>query len=492
MKRYYYILPVFLLFPAALFSQNIDEFRRNLRQMFESEKETQVSNFQEFKKKQWESFRIFKGEDPYEKPKVPDVPEAPPEEDQPVVDPDDKPDLPKADPDIPEDQPEDKPVDKPEDQPEDKPEEVRPPEGRKNLSTFDYYGQKMEIVLPEKVQIPSLPSPSRDSINNAIEVLSKTDYSRTIDDIKAKKEALKLNDWGAYLLIHKLAKENTRSENQRTLFTWYLMVLNGYDTKLAYSGKTLILFSSVGHKVYQTFYLKDGSKRYFAMTPEGRTRNYGSVRTYSGTYPGSSRKMDYRMKDTLFADSTETRKLKFNFEGKEYHIETPYNQNRVRFLEYYPQTEFQLYFNANVDQKTHNSLLKQLGEKIQGKNQVEAINFLLRFSQTSFQYQVDEKQFGREKPLFLEETLHYPYSDCEDRSILFAYLVRKLLKLDVVGVHYPGHLATAVRIDAELSGADTINYRGKKYFVADPTYMGANLGMAMPMYKESPYSVVPI
>ena len=39
---------------------------------------------------------------------------------------------------------------------------------------------------------------------------------------------------------------------------------------------------------------------------------------------------------------------------------------------------------------------------------------------------------------------YYPYCDCEDRSVLYSYLVRNLLKLDVVLLDYPNHIATAV------------------------------------------------
>ena len=46
--------------------------------------------------------------------------------------------------------------------------------------------------------------------------------------------------------------------------------------------------------------------------------------------------------------------------------------------------------------------------------------------------------------MFPEETINYPYSDCEDRSILFSYLVKNLLHLDIVGVKYNDHLATAI------------------------------------------------
>ena len=116
-------------------------------------------------------------------------------------------------------------------------------------------------------------------------------------------------------------------------------------------------------------------------------------------------------------------------------------------------------------------------------SELEAVNFLLRFVQTAFDYKTDDQQFGKEKYLMLEETLHYPSSDCEDRSIFFSFLVKNLLHLDVVGLDYPGHIATAVKFNSDLSG-DLISYNGYNYLICDPTYINANAGMVMPQFKN--------
>ena len=104
---------------------------------------------------------------------------------------------------------------------------------------------------------------------------------------------------------------------------------------------------------------------------------------------------------------------------------------------------------------------------------------LINFVQTGFQYKTDQQQFGYERSLFGDETLFYPYSDCEDRSILYSILVRELLGLDVALVSYPGHLATAVCFKEGPYG-DYFNVDGKKFTVCDPTYIGAHIGLTMP------------
>ena len=101
--------------------------------------------------------------------------------------------------------------------------------------------------------------------------------------------------------------------------------------------------------------------------------------------------------------------------------------------------------------------------------------------QHAFEYEVDQEQFGREKVMFAQETLYYKKSDCEDRAVLFAYLIRNLLNFNVVGVKYADHMATAVAIPIK---GDALNVASHRYVIADPTYINAPIGKSMPKYKN--------
>lgn len=78
--------------------------------------------------------------------------------------------------------------------------------------------------------------------------------------------------------------------------------------------------------------------------------------------------------------------------------------------------------------------------------------------------------------------LHHLQNDCEDRSIFYSILVRDLLGLEVVLVHWPGHQATAVAFPEEVAG-DYFPLDGSNYTVCDPTYIGAAIGETMPLFK---------
>ena len=152
-------------------------------------------------------------------------------------------------------------------------------------------------------------------------------------------------------------------------------------------------------------------------------------------------------------------------------------------------TRWAMYANTPLAQGMKDSLYPALRNAIQGKSQQEAANMLLNFVQTAFVYEYDDKVWGDDRAFFAEESLYYPYCDCEDRSILFSRLVRDLLDLKVVLVYYPGHLATAVHFTDYITG-DYILLNNQRFTVCDPTYIGAPVGATMPNMNNGEAKVI--
>ena len=77
--------------------------------------------------------------------------------------------------------------------------------------------------------------------------------------------------------------------------------------------------------------------------------------------------------------------------------------------------------------------------------------------------------------------------------MLFSWLVHELLGIKVIGLLYPGHMTTAVALKQAKADFSTVKYQGNRYVIADPTYVGASVGMAMPSYEKlEPKRVVEI
>ena len=136
------------------------------------------------------------------------------------------------------------------------------------------------------------------------------------------------------------------------------------------------------------------------------------------------------------------------------------------------------------------ALYPVLREAMKGKDEIMAVNMLLDFVQSALAYLDDRQQFGHERPLFPDETLFYPYSDCDDRAILFACLVEELTSLETLFLKYPNHIAVGVAFSQAVEG-DTVEHEGKRYLVCDPTCIGATVGQSPNKHKNNTPIVAP-
>ncbi|RMD86922.1 MAG: hypothetical protein D6813_14265 [Calditrichaeota bacterium] len=354
-----------------------------------------------------------------------------------------------------------------------------------NTNLKIYYDPAFDFSLPEEI--------NKEVISTFWAELSQTNYEDFLKQMNYYREALQLNDWGYGMLLAQVASAlYPKSKNQQNLFVWFMLQKSGYEAKFGLQDQTVYLLIASDNVLYGTNYFKLDGKNFYLVDYLEPAKQIKSLFTYEGNYPNANKTTDLYMKHLPnLKPSINTRTVKFKYENKSYNLSFQYDHSLIEFFQNYPQTDLEVYFATPLSPKSDRSILAALKPVIQGTSQAEAVNRLLRFVQTAFDYETDEQQFGREKFLFAEETLHYPYSDCEDRSILFAYLVTRLTGLDVIALDFPGHIATAVHFSEDVKG-DYVTYENKKYVICDPTYINANIGMRMPLVKNATPTIIKI
>ena len=461
-----------------------DEFQQWMQQQsqgvaaqkkeFQEYKDKRDKEFTTFLKAQWKAVDLVKGEVRDEAPKPDVMPVAPPGPEpvkaveKPVV------------VFVPKPEPIKQPVSAP---------VVVAPKGR--LLNIDFYGRQVSFYYDPALKQRLNININKEAVSDYWSVLSRADYEGLLKQLSEQKKSLQLNDWAYASLINKLAVaiNNTR-RNESALLSWFLLAKSGYKARIAYTRASIYLLVPSKHEMFDVTYFTFSGIRYYAVEFDGGKQKLGQVYTYDGEYPDTTKAFDMQVTSVVASnDKNERRHLSFEFEGKKYNIDVSYDRGRIKFFRTYPQLNLNLYFASGVYKVTATPLQQQLAEHMKGMSEQQAVNFLLRFVQTSLKYETDGQQFGEENYLFPEETLFYPYSDCEDRAILFAWLVKSLLNLDVVGLDYPGHVAAAVHFTEEVTG-DSVNYNGKRYVVTDPTYINASTGMTMPDFKQYKPSVI--
>ena len=360
------------------------------------------------------------------------------------------------------------------------------PDDFKSKSTsFSFYGASLKIEYDSKF-ITSFPSTiDENTIATKWDEMSGTSYSGLIEQLNDYKSQMNLNDWGYYLLVKDASKKISSNTNTQTFLEWFLLTKSNYKARLAFKGPKLFILLPSSNNIYEMPFFTFDNQRYYLING-----NESDIFTYDRDFPEARTIMDLNLyKSISTKELTKTKPVKFEFDGQEYAFDVKYNQNAINFYNDYPLADIEVYFDATISLQTKESLTDGLLPLIKGKSEEEATLIILKFVQTAFDYQTDQQQFGKEKFFFPEELFHYKASDCEDRAVLFSYLVKELQGLDIIGLNYPGHMATAVKFKEEVVG-DYINYKGDKYVVCDPTYVGAPIGQTMPQYANNNAVVV--
>ena len=361
--------------------------------------------------------------------------------------------------------------------------EVVPPD----YERINYFGE--EVALPKLKNIEPIASGniSNELISNYWIKLSNSGFKDVLKRALEIKENLILNDWGYYLLLSDIASETFPGNlNSQNMLVWFLLNKSGYKARIVRTETSIFLSIPSKSTFYGVSFVNgaDASEKSYLFAVNNGQAIPKQFYSYKKDHPEATKYIDLNLPKIPRLTSLPMKKeLSFNYLGVTYKVETEYDKGVVDYFEYYPTTELKVYFKAALSPKIESSMVKSLAEIIKDKPEPVAANMILRFVQTAFDYETDQQNFGREKPLFKDEIVHYKYSDCEDRAILFSYLIEELLGLKVIGLDYPGHVCTAVKFKSNIKG-DTITYKNNSYLICDPTYIGSYIGMCMPAYKN--------
>lgn len=368
-----------------------------------------------------------------------------------------------------------------------------------NTVNVVFYGQSLPLPFSSKLNLHTAGSREADcaAYFRAFALCSSESHALW-QAVEKQATVFGLNEWGRFCMVRSVAETLFKTTDDRVLFC-FCMLRNegGYKVKLARgcdSGNLTLLLALDNRKdvfSYSYFTMEDAGQqvKYYSVYGGGKAKECVYTYTFQ-EQDGRLREMGLDFTRTLtIGKCDKTRMLRSAKYAVE--ISLPYNSANLAYLDDVPMTVFPVYFQAPMPPEAQQALQTWTDGLKREHTQVELVSVLLDFVQTAFQYKTDENQFGYEKYFYPEEVVGYPYSDCEDRSALFAWLVTTFAGARVIGLQYEGHVATAVSFDDDtaLSG-DYFSYGGRKYYMCDPTFCNAPIGMTMPVYKGKTPKVI--
>ena len=365
---------------------------------------------------------------------------------------------------------------------------------KKNNMKLNFYGREIGVSVDPKLRITTAGVDEKDVADYFSKIAKCQNETNVLwGEMKNVVDEFGLNEWGYFCLLRSISEKMFSNINDRVLFCFYMLRNEGgFKTRLARGSKsnnlTLLIALDNSKQVYSYPYFrfdddtKGGKKvKYYTVYGGGNAKE--AVYSYDFCQQDADKKqMSLDFNNVLnMGECDMTRTLELTKDRK---VVLPYNKSHIAYLDDVPMTVFPIYFVSSLSIEAQQELMKNFNEMRSQYTPTQFIEVLLHFVQTAFEYKTDEDQFGYEKYFYPEEVIGYPYSDCEDRAALFSWLVQKYTNAKVIGLQYEGHVATAVWFgdDVDITG-DGFVYEGKKYYVCDPTYINAGIGMAMPQFK---------
>ncbi len=369
--------------------------------------------------------------------------------------------------------------------------------GIKKTETEDFDTQKINVKFlgwPLYFHIDGdftqivLENLSAEAIANNWNEYGKLNYNHFLYQISDVANTLNLNQWGYFQLLNECSQQvYPEDKNMQVFFQWAMLSRSRYKVKIGFTKQQLFLLIPSVYKMYNIDFVKVNGINYYVIDGNGEP-----LQTYEKDFPETDILMDVSIKKPFYTDPIKkSKQFKFSYNKKDYSLKLEFDEQMIKFYQTIPLSDISIYFNSVVSDRTKNSIQKSFEPVLKGKSDAEAANILLQFVQQAFDYKTDQQVFGREKYFFPDELLHYPYADCEDRSVLYAYLVKTLLNKEVVALGFPGHMATAINLGQKVEGAK-VEYNNKIFVIADPTLLGAGLGALMPSVRGDKVELIAI
>ncbi len=311
--------------------------------------------------------------------------------------------------------------------------------------------------------------------NARLKAIEATKLESVVEQLDQYSMNFGMDDLAYVLMTQKFCKSVYSTEENANLLQFALLKKKGYEVLFGYDSGQTTVYAILGFKILNGTYVIHRGNEY---TDISFVKNLEPCeeQLLESKEQGRSIMMNEN-RPPLFYALSEPFHFYFEFEGSLHFFGGQLNKSLVEYYRDLPDIEFgQVYLNYQMSVNAQQAIITQLKNAIGGMFESKQIDFLLSFTQNALPYKKDNEQLGKEKFSFPEEVLSNGYGDCEDKSILFAYLAKEVLQMPSIALLYlsQNHLNVAVAL-SQGSGYNFI-YNQKKYLVCEPSGPGFSPG----------------
>jgi len=357
-----------------------------------------------------------------------------------------------------------------------------------------FYSELIELDYDKSVLPRQELKINSQAISRLYAQLERSAHQSLLQGLQDQQQQLQLNDWLFFKLCQQATRQiyKNRKKQEQLLFIWFLLNQSGLDARITLRDEEVFLCVYTQEKIFDVPLIKLDEKTFVNISEIGNEAyDDGPVYLLDFIPNPRGRSFSFSLRNMpKFKPEIEQKYIRFQFLDSLYHWPVQVDRSYIQLMKDYPFIDETEYVRAPMSTPLLNSLLPQIKNSIKDMDTQLSVQFLVNFTRSAFKYMEDKEFFGKSKPMIPDEVLHYPVSDCEDRSALFYALIEHTLELPMILIAYPDHLSVGVYLPHVLG--ETIYYQGKKYLYCDPTGPDNSLeiGQIPKDLRGSPYEII--
>lgn len=347
---------------------------------------------------------------------------------------------------------------------------------------FSFYGKQIKVDVASELYSLAFPAkPTEKNLTALFQKAATKKVGASFEQLNVQAKAMNLDNIGTfqlyrYFVLNAFPKENA---NFKKAMVWYGMRQSGLDAILAGDKDFLNLYVNLDQPVDGGYFVTVKGKKYFSA--DAGTNFPKGIFIYNpNVFTGNAREglsLDVNKRPVL-GNTTEKKRRSFNTGTKTYNLVLNYNKDYVNYLNDLPslRTGTHMYKLA-PSVELAKSLDDSLNRWMKHMSYEQKRGFLLKMVQEGFRYKADTDYRKHEKRNFVEQTAADDFTDCEDRAAFFNYLAARYLKTETIILYSKEkmHVNCALLMDDAATGY-TFKYKGKKYLIMEPAYLGFRPG----------------
>ncbi|MCW3083932.1 MAG: hypothetical protein JWP12_1298 [Bacteroidetes bacterium] len=347
------------------------------------------------------------------------------------------------------------------------------------VNSYNFYGEKIEISFNDSLvnyNSDYLKEVNSATINDLSNYIYRYDCESIIKQLKALSQKLNLDDIGYSFLLQDFTSSLSIDENYKNIINYCLLKKSGYNVQLLYLIHETAVYDKVNYQFLHSlgfFYNGD----YYCEISFDKNKEVKDMSRFRDLNLNGSNSFKLEPnKKPNFKSKIINKTISFIYKEKTMNVTIKINEQLKLYSDRIPAMSVgKSYLSAFISNEFKTSIINQFKVLFQKNDTTTNLNILLTFCQ-SLPYKDDREIWGQDRIFNPEQTISSDFSDCEDRVLLFSYLIKEIYGLKSVALNYADKDHLNIAINYNSKKFDHISYKMNSYTFCEPTSKGYIIG----------------